>query len=145
VPAAVDLHHADEGAASSYCVHQCAWLKRTYQSGQPVEQTVTAFRTALTAHGWHPAGGSCPKPADGSYSCWQRDQYVLDLWVRPGTCENSGYQPMPVPSESKPPVEDDIVPSAAPAPSQPVSTQCPAAVASVQLTNSADPDWRARH
>ncbi len=82
LPAAVDLHHVDTGGQSVYCVHQCAWLKRTYQSGQPVEQTDAVFRAALTAHGWQAAEGTCPKQSAGSYSCWQRDQYVLDLWVR---------------------------------------------------------------
>ncbi len=145
VPAAVDLHHADDHGQSPYCVDTCAWLKRIYQSGQPAQQTDTVFRSALTAHGWRTAKGTCPKPADGSYSCWQRDQYVLDLWVRPANCDSSAYHPLPVPSESVPPAEGDVEPSAEPSPTGPASAQCPTAQASVQLANAADPVWRSQH
>ncbi len=145
VPAAVDLHHSDSGAQSPACVHSCAWLKRIYQSGQPAQQTDAAFRAALRAHGWRPADGTCPKASDGNYSCWQRDQYVLDLWVRPAGCESSAYHPLPVPSESRPPAEGDAQPSAAPSPAGPADAQCPAAQASLLLGNAADPAWRVRH
>jgi integrin beta 3 len=145
LPAAVDLHHSDAGGQSRYCVDDCAWLKRTYQSGQPVQQTDAAFRAALTEQGWRLAGGTCPKPTTGSYSCWSRDQYALDLYVRPGSCAGSGYQPLPQPSESRPPAQDDIPPSAEPTPSGPVTAQCPASVASAQVNNVADPQWRSVH
>jgi hypothetical protein len=145
VPKTVDLHHSDASGNSRYCVHSCAWLKRIYQSGEPADRTDAMFKAALRTHGWQPADAKCPKPADGGYSCWQRDQYVLDLWVRPAGCGNSAYQPLPVPSETKPPAEGDVPPTAAPAPSGPATAQCPAAQASLQVANVADPDWRARH
>jgi hypothetical protein len=145
VPAAVNLHHSDDSGNSAYCVHSCAWLKRIYQSGQSADRTDAVFKGALISHGWQKADGKCPKPADGSYSCWQRDQYVLDLWVRPADCGSSAANPLPVPSESVPPGEGDAAPSAGPSPSGPATAQCPAAQASLQVANAADPDWRARH
>jgi hypothetical protein len=47
------------------------------------------YATALTAAGWQPwQVGQCPEQpvTDGRYSCWKRDEFTLDLWVRLPEC-----------------------------------------------------------
>jgi hypothetical protein len=74
---------------------------------------------------------------DGIETCWQRDEYVLDLWVRAAVCEVKGTRPTVAPpsasvsgkAPSRPPVS-----AAAPPPSSPPNI-CPGAIVSIKVYN----------
>jgi hypothetical protein len=81
----------DQGSGSRWCFLDCRFRERVAQSDRPFKETTQAYTAALTAAGWHPWRVSeCPEqpiePADGTYSCWRRDEFTLDLWVRLPEC-----------------------------------------------------------
>jgi integrin beta 3 len=78
---------------SRWCFIDCRFRERTLESlGEPAE-TTAAYQAALLEAGWTRwEVGGCPQVAvDGDYSCWTRDEYTLDLWVRPPEC---AYDPL---------------------------------------------------
>ena len=137
------LDHQDQDGGNRYCVQACSWHKRIYQSGRPAVSTNAAFQDALRRQGWVPlVTAGCPRPPTGTYTCWQRDQYVLDLWTRDAGCTSSEAHPLPGPSETPGPPEDGLAPSAPPVrASGPPSADCPAAQVTVLVLNRADPAW----
>jgi integrin beta 3 len=81
----------DQSSGSRWCFIECRFRERTAQSQQPFAQTGTVYANALTAAGWQRrTAGPCAdqpiKPEDGTYTCWQRDEFTLDLWVRLPEC-----------------------------------------------------------
>ena len=81
----------DQGSGSRWCFLDCRFREREAQSDKPFKETTQAYTTALTAAGWTPwKVGECPEtpilPTDGTYSCWTRDEFTLDLWVRLPEC-----------------------------------------------------------
>jgi hypothetical protein len=81
----------DRSSGSRWCFMDCRFRERTAQSDQPFAQTDKAYATALRSAGWQPWNVSgCPdqpvSPQDGQYSCWRRDEFTLDLWVRLPEC-----------------------------------------------------------
>lgn len=81
----------DRSSGSRWCFMDCRFRERTAQSDQPFAQTDTAYAAALRSAGWHPWNVSgCPdqpiSAQDGRYSCWRRDEFTLDLWVRLPEC-----------------------------------------------------------
>lgn len=87
--------HQDEAYGSRWCIRECRFRERTWQSSRDVDQTNKAYAAALRRARWtvwHVTG--CPAPgAEGLDSCWQRDEYVLDLWVRAAPCEIQPVRP----------------------------------------------------
>ena len=85
------LAHGVEDTAygSRWCIDECRYRQRTYRSGEDVEPTFAAYEKALRAAGWLPwTAAGCPAgEIPGKESCWQRDEYVLDLWVHQEKCE----------------------------------------------------------
>jgi len=81
----------DSFAGSRWCVQQCRFRQRTWESQRDSKETSGAFEKALTANGWRPWHvKGCPQPQaqqKGVETCWQRDEYVLDLWVYQPECE----------------------------------------------------------
>jgi hypothetical protein len=147
VPAWANLGHEDMYSGNRYCVGSCRLRERVVQSGRPSAETDPAYQGALRTAGWERlTGAQCPKTATGVYSCWQRDQYVLDLWTRDASCATSqAGGPNPGPSLVVPSNAIDAVPSAAPsvAPTArgPVTAACPASQVTVKVGNRADPLW----
>ena len=79
----------DEGSGSRWCFIDCRFRERTAQSSRPYAETAKAYSTALTTAGWQRwKVGDCPEQpvTDGSYTCWRRDEFTLDLWVGPPEC-----------------------------------------------------------
>jgi hypothetical protein len=79
----------DQSSGSRWCFLDCRFRERTAQSLKPYRDTANAYFAALNAAGWQRwQVGECPEQpvADGSYTCWRRDEFTLDLWVGPPEC-----------------------------------------------------------
>jgi len=81
----------DQVAGSRWCIMECRFRERDIASEKAPDETNTAYVQALESAGWvrwKPAVG-CPQgDVDGHYSCWRRDEYTLDLWVRDKPCSD---------------------------------------------------------
>jgi hypothetical protein len=82
---------SDQSSGSRWCFIDCRFRERTAQSQQPFAATDKVYASALKTAGWLPwKVAGCPDqpiaPTDGAYSCWQRDEFTLDLWVRLPEC-----------------------------------------------------------
>ena len=79
----------DKSSGSRWCFLDCRFRERTAQSERPFEETNKAYTDALKSGGWQPwQVGQCPEQpiSDGKYTCWRRDEFTLDLWVRLPEC-----------------------------------------------------------
>jgi hypothetical protein len=81
----------DQSSGSRWCFIDCTFRERIAQSDKSFKETTQAYTTALTDAGWQKwTVAECPeqpiKPEDGTYSCWKRDEFTLDLWVRLPEC-----------------------------------------------------------
>jgi hypothetical protein len=81
----------DRTSGSRWCFLDCPLRERTAQSQQAFGPTGKVYSAALARAGWQPWKVSgCPdqpiSPQDGVYSCWRRDEFTLDLWVRLPEC-----------------------------------------------------------
>jgi hypothetical protein len=106
----------DKSSGSRWCFLDCRFRERTAQSQRPFEETTKAYADALTRAGWQPwQVGQCPEQpvTDGRYSCWRRDEFTLDLWVRLPECAVDAVaqqDPATLPS----PGPDGVVPTGKP-------------------------------
>ncbi|AGZ44405.1 hypothetical protein [Actinoplanes friuliensis] len=88
VPTWADKRVEDRSSGSRWCFLDCRFRERTAQSDRPFEETDKVYSEALTTAGWKVRGGECadqPKTS-GKYTCWTRDEFTLDLWVRLPEC-----------------------------------------------------------
>ncbi|ADD43536.1 hypothetical protein [Stackebrandtia nassauensis] len=78
----------DAAAGSRWCVGRCRVRERVWQSKRGVDDTVKVYAGALSTEHWHRLdSGRCPTRTQlGQYRCYHRDEYALDLWVRPAEC-----------------------------------------------------------
>lgn len=78
---------------SRWCIIDCRFRERTLESSGEPEETTAVYEEALRGAGWTRwEVEGCPQvEVDGEYSCWTRDEYTLDLWVRPPEC---AYDPL---------------------------------------------------
>lgn len=79
----------DEDTGSRWCFIDCRFRERTAQSSKAYAETTKVYESALKTAGWtrwKVAG--CPEQplTDGTYTCWKRDEFTLDLWVGPPGC-----------------------------------------------------------
>ncbi|MGX6601189.1 hypothetical protein ACWKSP_03490 [Micromonosporaceae bacterium Da 78-11] len=96
----------DQSSGSRWCFLDCTFRERIVQSSREYKETTTAYTSALTAAGWQPwKVAECPEvavdPANATYSCWRRDEFTLDLWVRLPECavdQVAALDPATVPS-----------------------------------------------
>ncbi|MGE5830966.1 MAG: collagen-like protein, partial [Micromonosporaceae bacterium] len=116
---------SDASGGSRWCVGECRFRERTWQSGRPPEETQAAYDKALRGYGWRPrVGGICPAATDGIVTCWFHDEYLLDMWVRAPVCEI-------------PPVRPSIGAGASGSPRPAATTPpCPGALVTVKVFNS---------
>ncbi|MBD0324728.1 MAG: hypothetical protein ICV72_15290, partial [Aldersonia sp.] len=80
----------DRSSGSRWCIKDCRFRERTAQSSRSPGETAKAYQAALTTAGWQRwKVGGCPEQplaAGESYTCWRRDEFTLDLWVRKPSC-----------------------------------------------------------
>jgi hypothetical protein len=89
VPAWADKQVADQSSGSSWCHLECELRERTVQSEKAIDETAVAYTSALTSAGWTTRSGECAEQPEvtGKYTCWQRDEFTLDLWVKEPECK----------------------------------------------------------
>ena len=73
----------DGAVGSRWCINECRSRQRTWESARGPDETNRAFVGKLRDAGW--VEWTIPdcqaEGVDGIETCWQRDEYVLDLWV----------------------------------------------------------------
>jgi integrin beta 3 len=89
VPAWAAAGIEDRSSGSRWCFSECRFRERTARSGRATDETAQVYTAALTEAGWRPwVVAGCPQEqAGGRFTCWRRDEFTLDLWVRAPTCE----------------------------------------------------------
>jgi integrin beta 3 len=132
LPKWASVRHQDEASGSRWCIRECRFRERTWESDRSPDQTAVAFEKALRGDGWIPwrAPGCPAEGIEGYDTCWQRDEYVLDLWVREPVCDAKPVRPTVGPVPSTPP-------SAPPSGQPPAATGpgCPGAIATAKVFN----------
>ncbi len=131
LPTWAATEHRDEAYGSRWCVRECRFRERTWQSSRGAEETNRVYLAALRRAGWMPWQGSgCAVTGiQGRYSCWQRDEYVLDLWVRDRPCEMKPIRPTIGPSAA------GTDPGASPEPSSVPGPGCGTSQATAKVFN----------
>jgi hypothetical protein len=136
--------HQDTSTGSRWCVDTCRLRERVWRSSKPAQNTDPVYRQALTDAGWHQVhgsdvhGGACPAPPTGVYTCWQRDEFVLDLWTRDAACDLGNVAPAP----GKGPSTDPSAGIPSPGASEPPKI-CDGSLVTVKATERANRDWHA--
>jgi hypothetical protein len=146
LPAWAAVAHDDQNSGSRWCIQTCRWHERTWRSTKAAQDTDPAYRKALSAAGWSPLTTGCPSaPSTGKYSCWQHEQYRLDLWTRDALCGLAGVVPSPgatlAPSAS-PSAGSELLPIPGASPSAPAT--CNGALVTAKVADRIDPHWQAR-
>jgi hypothetical protein len=143
VPAWAAEQTVDGVSGSRWCLIDCRFRERNVESQRSPEETAQAYQQALAADGWRswkPAGYCPEQPVEGSYTCWQRDELTLDLWVRAPACAAD-------PLRGRPTVDPTADPSGAPPESSgeppadqqlPGTDECDGSVVSVKVRNAID-------
>lgn len=105
--------HVDEAFGSRWCIGECRYRERTWESARAPEETNRAYIAAARAQDWRPSAieGCVAGEIEGFQTCWQRDEYVLNLWVRPPVCAIKPTRPQVGPSA--PPPDPNAEPCAA--------------------------------
>jgi len=128
LPGWADVDHDDATEGSRWCIKKCRYRQRTWESERKPDETNLAFDTALRQAGWRPrTDGICPGATEGTATCWKRDEYVMDMWVREPICD------VPPPRATVSPR-----PSASPGPSPPAAQACPGALVTMKIFNAVD-------
>jgi hypothetical protein len=91
VPGGAATKVVDQSSNSRWCFFDCRFRERTAQSQQAYAPTTKVYADALAAAGWTRwKVKGCPEqalePGSGTYTCWRRDEFTLDLWVRLPDC-----------------------------------------------------------
>ncbi len=92
VPGWAAQRPVDQAMGNRWCIETCRVRQRMWESRQGLQPTLAAYRKALGQQGWKPWQVSgCPaRQVRGNYTCWRRDEYTLDLWVRAPECRKKG-------------------------------------------------------
>jgi hypothetical protein len=138
LPTWASLKHQDEASGSRWCIRECRFRERTWESARTPDQTAVAFEKALRGDGWvsWKAPGCPAEGIEGYDTCWQRDEYVLDLWVREPVCDVKPVRPTvgPVPGASAVPAPGASV-GASGQPSAGTAPGCPGSIATAKVFN----------
>jgi hypothetical protein len=134
LPSFATQQQQDQSTGSRFCVKTCRLRERTWHSTKATDQTDPVYETALRQAGWRPwATAGCPKGVSGVYTCWQSDQFVLDLWTRNLPCDLATTAPTPAAGAS-------AAPAPTPTGSGPPPT-CAGSLVTAKVADRADPDW----
>jgi hypothetical protein len=132
LPSWAAVQHTDSFSGSRWCIKQCRYRDRTWVSEHKPDETNVAYATAFTDAGWRPrTDGVCPTVTEGISSCWQRDEFVMDMWVRAPVCDLPPPRPSIKPSPG-------ASPSPSPSPASSPTETCPAALVTVKVFNAID-------
>ncbi|WP_204295478.1 hypothetical protein [Actinoplanes campanulatus] len=76
----------NQETGSTLCIMECSFRERKAESDRPFKETADVYTEALTKAGWKQRTvEGCPEtpvaPEEGTYSCWSRDEFTLDLAV----------------------------------------------------------------
>jgi integrin beta 3 len=137
---AAQAHQDTTLGGNRWCIETCLTRERVWRSTKPAQDTDPVFRKALVDAGWRPrAAAQCPAAVTGTYTCWEHNEYVLDLWSRDAACGLSNVAPAP--GQSGAPKGTD--PSGAvPAPTgtDPPPT-CGGSLVTTRVGEFGDPNW----
>jgi hypothetical protein len=144
VPGWAAEQHEDAVSGNRWCIDTCRLRERTWRSTKGAKETDPVYQQALIQTGWQPwHSPGCPTGTAGIYTCWQRDQYVLDLWSRNAPCDLSNVAPAPssgAPSGAPPSGNPSAVPIPTPTGSEPPPT-CSGSLITVKVSDKIDPHW----
>jgi hypothetical protein len=139
--------HTDQAAGNRWCIGTCRLRERTWRSAKGATDTAPAYEQALAEAGWQRwQTGGCPKPQSGVYTCWQRDEYVLDLWVRDAPCDVTNVPGAPASAgpggaaSTGPDASGGPGPLPTPSGSEPPPT-CGGSLVTAKVGNGVDPHW----
>jgi integrin beta 3 len=121
----------DRSSGSRWCFMDCTFRERTADSAKSFKETTSAYASALTAAGWKSwTVAECPEqPIDrssGTYSCWRRDEFTLDLQVGPPDCAVDALAAQ----------NPDALPSSGVAPPVTDPTKCVGSTVSIKVQNA---------
>jgi hypothetical protein len=129
LPSWAATRHEDAAQGSRWCIGECRFHSRTWASERAPDETNSAYVTALEGAGWRPrTEGGCPLAVEGIASCWKRDEYVMDMWVRAPVCD----VPPPRPTISANPKASTTSGTT----EREESTACPGALVTMQIYNA---------
>ncbi|HWG99212.1 MAG TPA: hypothetical protein VNV66_07795 [Pilimelia sp.] len=120
----------DQLTGSRWCIIECRYRERRVESARGPDETAAVYERALADSGWQRwQVALCPDQPDveGHYTCWRRDEYTLDLWVREPTCAEDPLRNRPTVG----PTEGAGVPGLEP---------CAGSVVSVKVRNAIGDD-----
>jgi integrin beta 3 len=130
----------DNISGSRWCLIDCRYRERSMESERAPEETSQAYQKALTDAGWTRWNvPSCvlAEGSDGQYSCWRRDEFTLDLWVRPITTPECTdllrNRPTVGPTEKAPASAEPSAPAGSP-------DACKGSAITIKVQNTIDDD-----
>jgi hypothetical protein len=124
--------HSDAASGSRWCIGACRFRERTWQSQRAPDETNGTYQSALRGAGWRPRTVKCPNDVtEGLFSCWKRDEYVMDVWVRAPICDIPPPRPSIV---ARPGASAGASPAAPPPPPK----TCPGALVTMKVFNAID-------
>jgi hypothetical protein len=134
----------DNIGGSRWCLLDCRYRERTVNSSHSVDETATVYQDALRSAGWRVITGvpGCPPDAvEGEHeSCWRRDEFTLDLWVRePPACSEDPLNKRPTiaPPTGTPSAEPSASEPPVPAPAGPVPNDvCAGSTVTMKVRNA---------
>jgi hypothetical protein len=134
LPAWAAADPTDSSFGSRWCIMNCRFRERDLTSQRPTDETASVYQNALKSAGWQPwKVGQCPDTqAPGHYSCWRRDEYTLDLWVRDPPCKSDPLRQRPT-----------VGPPASPGAAGTKPDDCSGSMISIKVRNRID-DERGR-
>ncbi|HZN70903.1 MAG TPA: hypothetical protein VFC00_04355 [Micromonosporaceae bacterium] len=122
---------------SRWCIKECRFRERNLVSQRPPEETAQVYERALQNAGWRRwLVAGCPTDLPG-YTCWKRDEFTLDLYVREPPCANDPLRRRPTvaPTPSSP-AAPETAPGAGSAP--PPEDDCTGAAVTIKVRNVID-------
>lgn len=126
----------DTSSGSRWCIIDCRFRERELTSQRSPEETAGVYQNALRSAGWQSWKVElCPESpvtAPDHYSCWRRDEYTLDLYVREPTCKSDPLRQRPT-----------VAPTASPGAAAGQQDKCGGSVVTIKVRNRID-DERGR-
>lgn len=123
-------------SGSRWCFIDCRFRQRNLVSEGETAETTEVYQAALRDAGWlRWEVEGCPQvEVDGDYSCWTRDEYTLDLWVRPPDCAYDPLNQRPDPGAGEDGSEDEPADGTPPAGTDP-QDDCSGSVVEIKMQN----------